>query len=89
MDMAGLTGKLGAFLALLGGTVAIKTFIRDAIDTNTQLSFLSRNLGIDAQSIFAWSTASQELGGSAAGLQGTLRCSLRKARTWPFSVSHD
>lgn len=72
-EIAGLTGKLGAFLALLGGTVALKDFIRDAVDTNTQLSFLSRNLGIGAQTIFAWSTASQELGGTAAGLQGTLK----------------
>ena len=66
-------GKLGAFLALLGGTVALKQFIRDTIDTNTQIALLSRNLGISAQSIFAWSTASEELGGTAAGVQGTLK----------------
>jgi hypothetical protein len=66
-------GKLGAFLALLGGTVALKQFIRDTIDTNTQIALLSKNLGISAQSIFAWSIASQELGGTASGVQGTLR----------------
>jgi hypothetical protein len=65
--------KLGAFLALLGGTVALKEFIRDTIDTNTQIALLSRNLGISAQSIFAWSTASEELGGTAQGVQGTLK----------------
>jgi hypothetical protein len=66
-------GKLGAFLALLGGTVALKQFIRDTVDTNTQLALLSKNLGISVQTIFAWSTASEELGGTAAGVQGTLK----------------
>ena len=66
-------GKLGAFLALLGGTVALKQFIRDTIDTNTQIALLSRNLGISAQAISAWSIASEELGGTAQGVQGTLK----------------
>lgn len=72
-SLSGLTEKLGSFLALIGGTYALKTFISDAVNTNTQLSFLSRNLGTSAQAIFAWSTASQELGGTAGGLQNTLR----------------
>ena len=71
--LAEFGAKLGAFLAILGGTVALKQFIRDTIDTNTQLALLSKNLGISAQTIFAWSTASQELGGTAAGVQGTLK----------------
>lgn len=66
-------GKLGAFLALLGGTAALKDFIRDAIDTNTQIALLSKNLGISVQTIFAWSTASEELGGTAGGVQATLK----------------
>lgn len=73
VGLSEMAGKLGAFLALLGGTAALTQFIRDTVDTNTQIALLSRNLGISAQTIFAWSTASEELGGTAAGVQGTLK----------------
>jgi flagellum-specific peptidoglycan hydrolase FlgJ len=67
-----LTRTMGGFLALIGGTMAIKAFISDFIEANAALYRFSQNLGLSVSTISAWSNASEELGGSAAGLQGTL-----------------
>lgn len=67
-----LSRTVTGFLAIIGGTVAIKSFIQDFIDTNAQLDRLSKNLGVSVSTISAWSNASEKLGGSAQGLQGTL-----------------
>lgn len=72
-ELVGLTGKLGAFLALIGGTYALEKFARDAIQTNTQLGLLAKNIGVSAQSIFSLGVASEELGGTSGGLQGVLK----------------
>lgn len=64
---------LGAFLAVLGGTVAVKTFIKDAVETNTQLYFLSRNLEMSTQKLFAWGAAAQEIGGNRGTIQNFIR----------------
>lgn len=66
-----LSRTVTGFLAIIGGTVAIKSFIQDFIDTNAQLDRLSKNLGISVSTISAWGNASEKLGGSAQGLQGT------------------
>lgn len=68
-----LTAKLGGFLAVLGGTVAVKAFLKDTVETNTQLFFLSRNLEMATQKIYAWGAATQELGGSKAGIQNFMK----------------
>jgi hypothetical protein len=73
LELGGLVGKMSAFLALLGGTYAIKSFIADTIKTNTQLYFLASNLGMSVQSLSAWGTVAKEFGGTAEGLQGTLK----------------
>lgn len=69
---AELARSAGAFLAVIGGATAIQAFISDFIEANAQLKRLSDNLGIAVQDISAWSNATEELGGSASGLQGTL-----------------
>jgi hypothetical protein len=65
--------QLGAFLAVLGGTVAVRSFVKDAIDTNTQLYFLSRNLEMNTQKLFAFGAAAQEIGGSKGTIQNFMR----------------
>lgn len=79
-SVQGLSRTVTSFLAIIGGTVAIKSFIQDFIDTNAQLDRLSKNLGISVSTISAWSNASEKLGGSAQGLQGTFDM-LSKAQT--------
>lgn len=76
----GLSRTVTSFLAIIGGTVAIKSFVQDFIDTNAQLDRLSKNLGIGVSTISAWGNASEKLGGSAQGLQGTFDM-LSKAQT--------
>lgn len=71
-EFKNLTGSLGKFLAVIGGTVAVKAIISDFIETNAQLDRLSKNLGLSVSTISAWSNATEKLGGSAQGLQGTL-----------------
>ena len=60
------------FLAIVGGTVAIKRFIENQIEANSALDRFSKNLGEAAASISAWSQAAELAGGSADGLQGTM-----------------
>ena len=68
-ELTVLSSKLASFLAVIGGTVAVRSFVKDAIDTNTQLYFLSRNLDMSTEKLFAWGAAAQEIGGSKAGIQ--------------------
>jgi hypothetical protein len=75
-----LSRNVTAFLSVLGGSVALKTFVSDFIETNAQLERLSKNLGLSVETISAWSNASEKLGGTAQGLQGTLDM-LSKAQT--------
>jgi hypothetical protein len=72
-ELTVLTGKLGSFLAVLGGTAAVSAFVKDTIDTNTQLYYLSRNLEMNTQKLFAFGAAAQEMGGSKGSLQGFMR----------------
>ncbi len=72
-ELTVLSAKLGSFLAVIGGTVAVRAFLKNTIETNTQLYFLSRNLDISTQKLFAWSAASQEIGGSKGGMQNFMR----------------
>jgi Mannosyl-glycoprotein endo-beta-N-acetylglucosaminidase len=71
-SIEGLSRTVAGFLAVIGGTVAIKNFVSDFINTNAQLDRLSKNLGLSVATISAWSNASEKLGGTAQGLQGTL-----------------
>lgn len=67
-----LTKSATKFLAVLGGTAAVKRFIEQTIESNAALQLFSRNLGESANNISAWSNAAELAGGSAEGLQGTM-----------------
>lgn len=60
------------FLAIIGGTVAIKRFVTDMIESNAALDRFSRNLESSANTVSAWSNAAELAGGTAEGLQGTM-----------------
>ena len=60
------------FLAIIGGTMAIKNFISQQIEAAAALDRLSKNLDQNVLTISAWSNAAEIAGGSAAGLQGTM-----------------
>lgn len=60
------------FLAIIGGTVAVKRFIEQTVDTNSHLFRLSQNLKESVDTVSAWSNATELAGGSASGLQGTM-----------------
>lgn len=64
--------KLVTFLAILGGTSAIKRFIEDTIESSAALDRFSRNIKESADSVSAWSNAAEQAGGTAEGLQGTM-----------------
>jgi hypothetical protein len=64
--------KAAKFLAVLGGTMAVKHFIQNQIESNAALARLSKNLGEGADEISAWSRAAELAGGSSSGLQGTM-----------------
>lgn len=69
-----------AFLATLGGTVAIKNFIRDTTESTASLGRFSQNIGSSVSTVSAWGQAAEVAGGSASGLQGTLAM-LSRAQT--------
>lgn len=81
----GLVGKLGGFLAALGGAIAIKDFVRNTIETNTHLNYLAKNLGMSVQSLGAWGTVAREFGGTAQGLQNTLSGLSREATNFAIT----
>lgn len=60
------------FLAVIGGTMAIKRFIENTIESSSALGRLSENLQTNVSTISAWSNATELAGGSASGLQGTM-----------------
>jgi hypothetical protein len=76
-EMAGTAVK---FLAVIGGTAAIKMFVSDLVESSSAIGRLSQNLGVSVSAISAWSNAVEQVGGSAQGLQGTLSM-LSRART--------
>jgi hypothetical protein len=69
-ELTSLAGKMAAFLALIGGTVALRQFTMEAIKTNTQLNYLSKNLNIPVQTLSQWGIAATMVGGSAQEMQG-------------------
>ncbi len=75
-----MTGALGKFLALLGGTLALKQFVMDTIESNAALDRFSKNIGLSVNTVSAWGNAAEEAGGSAKGLQGSMDM-LSKAQT--------
>jgi hypothetical protein len=60
------------FLAIIGGTMAIKNFISQQIESVAALDRLSKNLNQNVSDLSAWSNATEIAGGTAAGLQGTM-----------------
>lgn len=67
-----ITAEAAKFMAVIGGTVAIKRFVEDTIASSAALDRLSQNLGESVDQLSALSNAAEQAGGSAAGLQGTL-----------------
>lgn len=60
------------FLAIIGGTMAVKRFIEQTVESSAALDRLSQNLSANVATVSAWSNAAELAGGSAAGLQGTM-----------------
>jgi hypothetical protein len=75
-----LSAAMAGFLTLIGGTVAIKSFITDAITATAEIGRLSKNLELSSESITEWGTASERMGGSAQALRGTMQM-LSRAQT--------
>lgn len=59
------------FLAVIGGTAAIKQFVSHVIESNAALDRFSQNIQKSANDVSAWSNAAEIAGGTAGGLQGT------------------
>lgn len=68
------------FLAIIGGTMAVKRFIENQIEANAALDRFSKNLGSNVETVTAWGNAAEVAGGSASGLQNTMSM-LSKAQT--------
>lgn len=68
------------FLALIGGTMAVKRFIEQTVESSAALDRLAQNLKENVDTVSAWSNAAEVAGGSASGLQGSLDM-LSKAQT--------
>lgn len=64
--------KAAKFLAIIGGTTAIKRFAEQIIESNASMDRLAKNLQENISTISAWSNSAEIAGGSAEGLQGTL-----------------
>lgn len=67
-----LAKSAAGFLAVIGGTAAVKHFIEDTITSSAALDRLSLNLKRNAGEIASWSNSVELMGGTAQGLQGTM-----------------
>lgn len=70
-SLEGLAHTLTGVLAIIGGTVAVKAFVRDFINSSAAIERFSKNLGLSVSTVSAWGAASERFGGSAQALQGT------------------
>jgi len=75
-----VTKSAAKFLAVIGGTAAIKHFVTATIEGNAALDRFSKNLQKNVEDVSAWSNAVERAGGTAEGLQGTMDM-LSKAQT--------
>jgi len=67
-------------LALVGGSAALKMFVQDMIESSSALERFSQNIQISVGDLSAWGQATEQAGGHAEGLQGSLDM-LSKAQT--------
>jgi len=79
-SISGLNKGLVSLLAIIGGATAVKVFVQDFIEANAQLDRFSKNIAVSVSSITQWGNAVEHVGGTVAGLQGTLAM-LSKAQT--------
>ena len=77
---ANVAASAAKFLALVGGTMAVKRFIEQTVESSAALDRLSKNLQENVSTVSAWSNSAELAGGSAEGLQGTLEM-LSKSQT--------
>jgi hypothetical protein len=68
------------FLALIGGTMAVKRFASDMIESSAALDRFAKNLGSNVETVTAWGNAAEVAGGSASGLRSTMSM-LSRAQT--------
>lgn len=80
-----LAKSLGSFLALIGGTMALKSFISQQVESNAALARFSQNLGMSVSDVSAWGNAVEEMGGSAKGLQGTMDMLSKSQTEWALT----
>lgn len=67
-----ITAQTAKFLALIGGSVAVKRFVEQTIGAGAAIDRLSRNLGMSVPEVSAWGKAVEAGGGEAAALTSTL-----------------
>lgn len=79
------TAQATKFLALLGGTYAIKSFVSQTIDSSAALERFARNINEGVTKVSAWGNAAELAGGSASGLQGAFAL-ISKAQTDLFAT---
>ena len=61
------------FLAVIGGSFALKALITDFATTNSAIARFSQNIGQSATTVSAWGNAAELVGGSASGLQASMQ----------------
>lgn len=61
------------FFGIIATVAAAKKFVGDSIQVNTQLSLMSKNLGVNIGELAKWSNAAELAGGTAEGMQTTIR----------------
>lgn len=69
---ATLGKRFAAFAALVMGQNALDRLIRQTADANVQLDNLSRNIGMNRNSLQAWGNIAVMAGGNAEGMKGSL-----------------
>jgi hypothetical protein len=67
-----MRNEAGKLLAMFAGGVGMTAWLSTLTDSNNKLGLLSKNIGISATELVAWSNASEQMGGSAEGMKNAL-----------------
>jgi hypothetical protein len=74
-----LRSEATKLFAVLAGGVGFASLIDNLTDSNNQLGLLSKNIGVSARELVAWSNVSEKMGGSAAGMKAAF-AAMKKAQ---------
>ena len=85
-EFEGLATVASKALAIIGGIAMLKSMVGSYLDGAAAVGQLSKELRVDAVELQAWSAVAKQTGGSAEGLQGSIKAINTSLNVFPTGV---